>query len=204
MKPYLIGIAGGSGSGKSTITKVWQDAFPNEITVIHFDDYYKDLSALSMEERAKINFDHPDAFDLDILEANIRDLKEGKVISKPAYDFTVHNRKPEWESLAPNRIMVIDGIFALAIDAIVDQLDLKVYVDVPADVRFIRRLERDMKERGRSFDSVKTQYLTTVRPMHDAFVEPSKQKADLIVVNTYGYQVAASAIRDAIRAELEK
>lgn len=183
MKSYVIGIAGGSASGKTSIVHEIKEKFNDQVVVLYFDDYYKDLSALSYEERSKINFDHPSAFDLDMMARDLEDLKNGQTIVKPIYDFTIHNRSDKKETLKSAPIILVDGLFTLAIEEIAKLCDLKIFVDTPADIRFIRRLERDLVERGRSLESVKNQYLQTVRPMHELFVEPSKYKANLIVLD---------------------
>ena len=203
MKPYVIVMAGGSASGKSSIVQYLKDQYPSDMTVLYFDDYYKELSHLSLEERAVVNFDHPDAFDLDLLIQHLKDLKEGKSILKPVYDFTTHNRKEQWETLQPRKIIVLDGILSLAINEIVRLGDLKIFVDTPSDIRFIRRLERDMLFRGRSLESVKHQYLTTVRPMHEQFVEPSKYQADLIIPTGVSNTVALDVLTAKIEAKLK-
>lgn len=203
MKPYLIGIAGGSASGKTSIVQALKKTFDNHVTVLYFDDYYKDLSHLPFEKRTKVNFDHPDAFDLDLLSEHLKDLKDGKTIIKPIYDFKEHNRSSEKETLTPSEIVIVDGLFTLAIDEIAKYCDLKLFVDTPSDIRFIRRLERDMLERGRSLESVKTQYLMTVRPMHELFVEPSKYKADLIVLNGVENDAAMDVIISKITSKLQ-
>lgn len=202
MKPYIIGIAGGSASGKTTIVEALKERFQEKLTVIYFDDYYKDLSNYTIEQRAAVNFDHPDAFDYDDLARDLGKLKRGETIVKPIYDFTIHNRKKETETVAPTPIIVIDGLFTLTIDAIYEQLDLSLFVETAADIRFIRRLERDMVERGRSLESIKNQYLKTVRPMHDLFIEPSKTKADLIIPNGFNYN-AYDVIISKISRELQ-
>jgi len=203
MKPYVIGIAGGSASGKTSIVNALKKFFNDNLTVLYFDDYYKDLSDLSYEERSRVNFDHPDAFDLDLLAEHLNLLKQGKTIIKPIYDFTKHNRSEKTEVLAAAPIILVDGLFTLAVESICSCCDLRLYVDTPADIRFIRRLERDMLERGRSLESVKKQYLTTVRPMHEQFVEPSKYKADLIVPNNVGYDTAVDVIISKIYSKLQ-
>ena len=203
MKPYVIVMAGGSASGKSSIVQYLKDQYPSDMTVLYFDDYYKELSHLSLEERAVVNFDHPDAFDLDLLIQHLGDLKEGKAILKPVYDFTTHNRKEQWETLQPSKIIILDGILSLAINEIVRLGDLKIFVDTPSDIRFIRRLERDMLFRGRSLESVKHQYLTTVRPMHEQFVEPSKYQADLIIPTGVSNTVALDVLTAKIEAKLK-
>ena len=203
MKPYVIVMAGGSASGKSSIVQYLKNQYPSDMTVLYFDDYYKELSHLSLEERAVVNFDHPDAFDLDLLIQHLSDLKEGKSILKPVYDFTTHNRKEQWETLQPSKIIILDGILSLAINEIVRLGDLKIFVDTPSDIRFIRRLERDMLFRGRSLESVKHQYLTTVRPMHEQFVEPSKYQADLIIPTGVSNTVALDVLTAKIEAKLK-
>ena len=203
MKPYVIVMAGGSASGKSSIVQYLKDQYPSDMTVLYFDDYYKELSHLSLEERAVVNFDHPDAFDLDLLIQHLKDLKEGKSILKPVYDFTTHNRKEQGETLQPRKIIILDGILSLAINEIVRLGDLKIFVDTPSDIRFIRRLERDMLFRGRSLESVKHQYLTTVRPMHEQFVEPSKYQADLIIPTGVSNTVALDVLTAKIEAKLK-
>ena len=203
MKPYVIVMAGGRASGKSSIVQYLKDQYPSDMTVFYFDDYYKELSRLSLEERAVVNFDHPDAFDLDLLIQHLKDLKEGKSILKPVYDFTTHNRKEQWETLQPRKIIILDGILSLAINEIVRLGDLKIFVDTPSDIRFIRRLERDMLFRGRSLESVKHQYLTTVRPMHEQFVEPSKYQADLIIPTGVSNTVALDVLTAKIEAKLK-
>lgn len=203
MIPYIIGFGGGSASGKTTLVEQLQARFGSAVSVLHFDDYYKDLSHLSFEERTKINFDHPDAFDLSLLEEHLRTLKNGVSIVKPTYDFVVHNRSAKTEQMVPSPIIIVDGLLTLAIEEIAALCDLKIYVDVPADIRFIRRLERDMVERGRSLASIKAQYLTTVRPMHEQFVTPSKKYADLIILNTGNPVAALELIGAKIASKLE-
>ena len=203
MKPYVIGIAGGTASGKTSIVNALKEIFGDDLAVLYFDDYYKDLSHLSYEQRAQINFDHPDAFDLDLLASHLDALKQGKTIIKPVYDFTKHNRSEKTEKLASAPIIIVDGLFTLAVDEICSLCDLRLYVDAPADIRFIRRLERDMAKRERTLASIKQQYLTTVRPMHEQFVEPSKYKADLIVPNSVGYNVAVDVLVSKIRSKLQ-
>ncbi len=204
MKPYLIGLAGGSASGKTSIVHALKEAFGKYVTVLYFDDYYKDLSHLPFEARTKINFDHPDAFDLDLLAEHVKALKEGKAIVKPIYDFKAHNRSNQTEYLVPSEIVLLDGLFTLAIEEVAQYCDLKLYVETPTDIRFIRRLERDMLERGRSLESIKQQYLTTVRPMHELFVEPSKYKADLIVLHGVENKAAMDVIISKILSKLDQ
>ena len=203
MNPYLIIFAGGSASGKSSIVDLLKKEYFDDITVIYFDDYYKDLSHLTYEERAVVNFDHPDAFDVDLLIEHLHQLKNNQVITKPVYDFTTHNRKSEWEQVNPSKVIILDGILSLAIPEIVSLGDLKVFVDTPSDIRFIRRLERDMLFRGRSLESIKQQYLTTVRPMHELLVEPSKQFADIIIPTGVTNTVAIDLVKLKIDAKTQ-
>lgn len=178
-----IGIAGGSASGKTSIGKQLRKSFNDlrSFQIIKMDDYYKDQSELTLEQRYETNYDHPFAFDVDLLVQHISMLKNRIKVNKPLYDFVVHNRKTETEILVPSDVLIIEGLFCLEEPKVRDLLDIKVFVDTPADVRFIRRLLRDVNERGRSLESVVNQYMTTVRVMHDLFVEPSKRHADIII-----------------------
>lgn len=181
-KPILIGITGGTGSGKSTVANEIFKAFPNEIiAVMEQDSYYKDQSSLSFEDRTKTNYDHPDAFDTALMVEHINLLLEGKGINKPSYDFSIHNRVLDLIYVEPREIILVEGIMILQDETIRDLLDIKIYVDTDADVRIIRRLLRDINERGRTMESVITQYLNVVRPMHLQFTEPSKRYADIII-----------------------
>jgi uridine kinase len=184
MKTVIIGIAGGTASGKTTIArKVYEESSKKgTVSMIKIDDYYKILDHLTFEERTKVNYDHPDAYDIELLTKHLCELKEGKTIKKPVYDFVVHNRSKEiTETIEPSNIIIVEGILTLAIKEIRDMCDIKLYVDTPDDIRFIRRLSRDINERGRDVESIVLQYLTTVRPMHISFVERSKAHADLII-----------------------
>lgn len=181
-KPILIGIAGGTGSGKSTVANEIYNALPKEsIAKIEQDSYYKDQSALSYEERIKTNYDHPDAFDTELLISHLQDLITGKSIEKPIYDFEKHNRGPATVKVDSKDIIILEGFMILVEPQIREMLDIKLFVDTDADVRIMRRLQRDIKERGRTIDSVINQYLNVVRPMHLQFVEPTKRYADLII-----------------------
>lgn len=182
-KPVIIGIAGGSASGKTTISKKISEAFADEkkVLIIRQDDYYKDQSSLPMEERVKTNYDHPFAFDNDLLIRQISDLIAGKSIEKPVYDFVHHTRSSVTEHCDPCDVLILEGLFVLQSQEIRDLLDIRIFVDTEADVRFIRRLVRDVNERGRTLDSVVSQYINTVKVMHDSFVEPSKAYADIII-----------------------
>ena len=181
-RPLLIGITGGTGSGKSTVTREIVNSLPKEsITIIEQDAYYKDQSNLTYEERVKTNYDHPDAFDTKLLVKHLNMLLNGQAIEKPIYDFSIHNRKKETVRIEPRDIIILEGIMILQEVEIRDILDIKVYVDTDADVRIIRRIVRDMNERGRTLESVINQYLNVVKPMHLQFVEPTKRYADIII-----------------------
>ena len=182
-KPIIIGIAGGSASGKSSISTRLKNKFADvkSVLIIRQDDYYKDQSDKPMEERIKTNYDHPFAFDNDLLIANLKDLIAGKTIEKPTYDFVNHTRSNVTETCNPCDVLILEGLFVLENAELRDLLDIKVYVDTAADIRFIRRLLRDVSERGRTMDSVITQYVNTVRVMHDSFIEPTKRYADIII-----------------------
>lgn len=181
--PVMIGIAGGSASGKSLIAKKIADYFKDKhtIKIIKLDDYYKDQSHLTLEERILTNYDHPFAFDMDLLVKHLNQLKSGLNIKKPIYDFECHNRCKEIEIVESHDVFILEGLFVLHEPRIRESCDILVYIDTAADIRFIRRLYRDMEERGRSLKSVCDQYLTTVRPMHERFIEPSKKYAHIII-----------------------
>lgn len=182
LTPTLIGFSGGSGSGKTTLAAAIYERLGNHRSaVLSLDAYYKDLSHLPLEERAAVNFDHPDALDVHLLIQQIRQLRYGHAVEVPRYDFTTHTRCPETVAFQPKAIVLVEGILLLALDPIRSLLDLKVFVDAPADIRFIRRLLRDIQERGRTVDSCIQQYYATTRPMHFAWVEPSKAFADVVV-----------------------
>lgn len=182
-KTILIGIAGGSASGKTSISAQLKERYENtnSVVIIRQDDYYKDQSHKTMEERLKTNYDHPSAFDNELFVSQLKDLIAHKAIEKPTYDFVQHTRSDVVEIIEPSDVIVIEGLFILEDERLRNLCDIKIYVDTDADIRFIRRLRRDLEERGRSLDSVCTQYLTTVRPMHEQFVEPSKKYAHIII-----------------------
>ncbi|GAA0107252.1 uridine kinase [Clostridium tertium] len=203
-KPILIGITGGTGSGKSSIADAIYSSFSNEcIAMIQQDMYYKDQSHLSMEERVKTNYDHPRAFDNDLLIKHLSDLINGIAINKPIYDFSNHNRAKETVRIDPKDIIIVEGILVLEDERLRELLDIKVYVDTDADIRILRRLIRDINERGRTVDSVVSQYLDVVRPMHMQFTEPTKRYADIIVPeggqNKVAIDILVTKIKDIIK-----
>ena len=181
-RPILIGIAGGTGSGKSTVAnQIYNNFDKKDIAMIEQDSYYKDQSNLSFEERKKTNYDHPDAFDTSLFINHLKQLINGNTIDKPSYDFERHNRKKEVVKVEPKNIIIVEGILLFYDIRVRDLLDIKIYVDTDADVRIIRRIQRDLDERGRTLDSVINQYLNVVRPMHLQFVEPTKKYADIVI-----------------------
>ena len=190
-KPVIIGIAGGSASGKTTIAQKIIDTFKdtNSIGIIKEDDYYKDQSNLSFEDRKKTNYDHPLAFDHELMRFQIQELIAGRIVEKPTYDYTVHNRSDKTEIVEPKDVIIIEGLFVLEEKEIRDLLDIKVFVDTPNDIRFIRRLVRDINERGRDINNIIDQWCATVRVMHDEFIEPSKKYADVIIPEGGGNSV---------------
>ena len=202
---FLIGIAGGTGSGKTTVAKTIMDELNNEnITLLQQDSYYKDQSDLEFEEREKTNYDHPFAFDTDLLIEHLQKLLKGKTVKKPVYSFTRHTRTDETKKVRPREVIILEGILVLNNQKLRDLLDIKLYVQADNDVRFIRRLKRDMEQRGRSVDSVIEQYLEMVRPMHQQFVEPSKKYADVIIPEGGHNKVAMDILVTKIKTLIEE
>lgn len=177
----VIGVAGGTGSGKTTLVKALMNRFGDDITVLSHDNYYKRHDDLTYEERTHLNYDHPDAFDTDMMIEHLQRLRQGEAIECPTYDFTVHNRAEATLRVEPRKVIVVEGILIFASTALCEQMDIRIFVDTDADVRLCRRIRRDVRKRGRTMESVIEQYLTTVKPMHEQFVEPSKKNAHLIV-----------------------
>lgn len=181
MECFVIGIGGGTGSGKTTLTKRLKERLGSQVTVLSYDNYYKSHPEMPYDERVRLNYDHPSAFDTELLVEHLAALRRGETIAAPVYDFKQHDRSDETMLIAPTGVILVEGILILADERLRSQMDVKIYVDTDADVRILRRVVRDVKQRGRSLESVVTQYLTTVKPMHEQFVEPSKRYVDIIV-----------------------
>jgi uridine kinase len=204
-KPIIIAVAGGSASGKTTVVEEIRHAFIDEdVVVIKHDDYYKDQSNLTREERRKTNYDHPAALENDLLVKHLKMLLNGEAIDKPIYDFVEQNRSPKTERIEPAKVILLDGILILEDARIRDLADIKIYVECDMDLRLIRRIQRDMVERGRSFENIINQYLTTVKPMHHLFVSPTKRYADVIIPNDYEHNVATDIIIQKIKSVLNE
>lgn len=198
----VIGIAGGTGSGKTTLINRIKKEFNDEITILSHDFYYKENSHLPFEEREKLNYDHPNSFETALMVEHIKQLKQGKAVERPVYDFVIHNRREETVTVEPAKVIIVEGILIFENKELLDLFDIKVFIDTDADVRIIRRILRDVRERGRSLDSVINQYLTTVKLMHEEFVEPSKKNADIIIPEG-GYNIVAlQMLSDRIKALL--
>ena len=206
MKCTVIGIAGGTASGKTTIARKIYDAAleKGSVAILRMDDYYKAMDHLTLEERRKTNFDHPDSYDIELILKHVNDLKNGKPIEKPIYDFVISNRSKETETINPSNVIILEGILLFAVPILREAFDIKIFVDTEDDIRFIRRLKRDIEKRGRSVESVVNQYLTTVRPMHLTFVEPSKRYADLIIPEGGHNKIAIDIVQTKIFKLLEE
>ncbi|MGI6315767.1 MAG: uridine kinase [Christensenellales bacterium] len=200
----LIGIAGGTGSGKTTLSRAIQAHFPGNVSIVYHDNYYKAHDNMTYAQRAELNFDHPDAFDTPLMLEHLRQLKAGQPVRCPVYDFTAHNRSDKTVHIEPRPVILLEGILILQDTELCDLMDLKLFVDTDADVRILRRIRRDVRERGRSLDSVISQYLTTVKPMHEQFVEPSKRRADIIIPEGGRNPVALDMIFHHIINHMEK
>ena len=198
MKSTIIGIAGGTGSGKSTFTNRLKDAFGSQIAVLYHDNYYRSHDDLPFEKRKKLNYDHPDAFETELLVKHLARLKEGQAVECPVYDYTVHNRSQKTIRVEPKPVILLEGILVLFDERLRDLLDIKVFVDADADERILRRILRDTKERGRDVEGIVTQYLTTVKPMHNLYVEPTRVFADIITnsgMNNIAFDLMEGKIR---------
>jgi uridine kinase len=205
MDSLIIGIAGGTGSGKTTVTeKVVARLDSADVIVIAHDSYYYDLSHFQQPTPAEINYDHPEALETQLLIRHLNDLRDGKIVLEPIYDFSTHRRRLETRSINPKRIIIVEGILIFVDKGLRDMMDVKIFVDADADERLLRRLKRDMLERGRSIDSIIDQYVTTVKPMHFEFVEPSKRWADIIIPGGGENEVAIDMIVTKIQALLKR
>lgn len=203
--PIIIGVAGGSGSGKTTVVRAIVRSLGREqVTVVHHDSYYRDASHLTLEERQAINYDHPDSLETELLVRHLEELRSGRDVEVPQYDFTTHGRSPDRELAASRKVIILDGLLILWDRQLRRLMDIKVFVDTDPDIRFIRRLSRDIEERGRSAESVIRQYLDTVRPMHLEFVEPSKRYADLIIPEGGHNRVAVDMLITKVRSILSE
>jgi uridine kinase len=181
MKCTIIGITGGTGSGKSTFTNRLKNEFPDDVAVIYHDNYYRCQDAIPFEARKKVNYDHPDSLETDLLVEHLKELKAGRAIDCPVYDYSLHNRSDEVIRIEPKPVILVEGILLLADERIRDLLDIKIYVEADADERILRRISRDVEERGRDLNGIIKQYLTTVKPMHYLYVEPTRSKADIVI-----------------------
>ncbi len=200
----VVGIAGGTGSGKTTITRKLVRQLGPDVSVISYDNYYKAHHDMPFEDRCRLNYDHPDSFDTELFLRDIRALKAGKTVQCPVYDYTIHDRSDDTIPIKPARVIIAEGILIFASPEICREMDIKIFVDTDADVRIIRRIMRDVRDRGRSLDSVVNQYLTTVKPMHEQFVEPSKRRADIIIPEGGHNQVAFEMVLERIRAHIDQ
>ena len=197
-----IGIAGGTGSGKTTITRRLLQKFSSNVSVIYHDNYYKAHNDLNYEQRSLLNYDCPDAFDTELMLRDLKRLRAGEAIRSPVYDYTIHNRSEKTVLVKPSPVVIVEGILILQDPRLCELLDIKIFVDTDADVRILRRIVRDVRDRGRSLESVVDQYLTTVKPMHEMYVEPSKRNADIIIPEGGHNLVAMDMLIERIRAHV--
>ena len=203
MKDHLIiGIAGGSGSGKTTLTNQIASQFADQVTIVKHDNYYKAHNDMDYDERSRLNYDHPNAFETDLMIKHLKALKQGESIECPVYDFTIHNRSKDTITIVPNKVIIVEGILIFENKELCDLMDLRIFVDTDADLRIIRRIKRDVLERARSLESVMNQYVDTVKPMHEQYVEPSKRNANIIVPENSYNQPAMEIIQNHIKSYL--
>jgi uridine kinase len=203
MQPFFVGVAGGTGSGKTTVARKIAGAVPVDmVTILEHDNYYVDRPDLTYDERCALNFDHPQSLESSLLLHHVRELKQGRAVEIPMYDFKIHRRSPQTRRVEPTTIVVVEGILIFSEEELRDELDLKLFVDTDADIRVLRRVRRDMEHRGRTFESVREQYYGTVRPMHLQFVEPSKRWADVIIPEGGDNRVALDLIVAKIQSVL--
>ena len=204
MDTMIIGIAGGTGSGKTTLTRRLKETFGDDVSVVYHDNYYKAHPNMTYAERAALNYDHPDAFETDRMVSDLQALRAGRVIRCPVYDYTIHDRSDQTVEVRPTKVVIVEGILIFENKPLRDLMDINIFVDTDADVRILRRILRDVKERERSLDSVIDQYLTTVKPMHEQFVQPSRQYADIVVLEGGHNLVALDMIVQRIRSHVEE
>ena len=206
MESMIIGIAGGTGSGKSTFTNRLKKEFSNDVAVVYHDNYYRRQDDIPFEERKKVNYDHPDSLETDLLVEHLKMLKNGIAVDCPVYDYSQHNRSDKMEHIEPKKIILVEGILLLADPRVRDLIDIKIFVEADADERILRRIVRDVKERGRDLDNIVYQYLTTVKPMHYMYVEPTKATADIIInsgMNDVAFDIVKSKIQLLLHPQLK-
>lgn len=205
MRPFLVGIAGGSGSGKTTLAnEISSNYDQKKVAIIEQDSYYINIPVINLKQKKKFNFDHPSAIDITLFEKDLKSLLEGKTINVPLYDFKTHSRLKEYRQLKPHHIIVVEGILVLHYPQIRELFSLKIFVDTPEDLRFNRRQKRDINERGRNEENIIEQYVNSVRPMHDKFVEPSKKYADIILDEDYDFKLIKNKIDQLLYGNLQK
>ncbi|MDY5022354.1 MAG: uridine kinase [Blautia sp.] len=200
----VIGIAGGTGSGKTTLTNQIVSCFQDHVTILKHDNYYKAHDDMTYEERSRLNYDHPNAFDTDLMIEHLKALKAGKTVQCPVYDYKIHNRSKDTITIVPEKVIIVEGILIFENKELCDMMDIRVFVDTDADIRIIRRIKRDVLERARSLESVINQYVETVKPMHEQFVEPSKKNANIIVPEGGYNKAAMDMLQNQIRSHLKK
>ena len=204
MKRIFVGVAGGSGSGKTTLAQRLKEEFGEDAVIISHDYYYRDNRNIPIEERRLLNYDHPDSLETELMVEDLRRLRAGETVYCPVYSFDQHTRTDETVTVEPKKVVIVEGILIFVEPAVCDLLDIRAFIDADADVRILRRMRRDIKERGRSIDSVMDQYLSTVKPMHEKYVEPSKKNADVIIPNGAHNPVALQMLIDRIRAAVSE